>query len=191
MIKDGLIFKAFKEIPEGARNLWDAPHVLQQKFPAEEFMVTTKVSYKPNSKLENEKGGLVIMGFNYASVGIKSKKDGIYLVYTVAKDVVKGIPETEKVLQKLPAYTAYLRVEVSRGATCRFSYSLDNVRFTEAGELFPAEVARWKGAKVGFFCSRESQTNDSGYAHFNWFRIEPHAGNGEIQASDVKKLMSS
>src|SRR5215203_6122547 len=46
------------KLPDGAKNLWDGPNVLLQKFPAEEFTVTTKVSFKPNTKLENEKAGL-------------------------------------------------------------------------------------------------------------------------------------
>ena len=175
------------KLPEGGKNLWDAPNVLQQKFPADEFIVTTKILFKPNNtKLENEKAGLVIMGFSYANVALKSKKDGIYLVYTIAKDAVKGKPETEKIIQKLPSPTAYLRVKVRSGAKCQFSYSLDGTKFTEVGEPFPAEVARWKGSKVGLFCTRESQINDSGYADFDWFRVEPIDVNASASAPAIK-----
>ena len=175
------------KLPEGGKNLWDAPNVLQQKFPADEFMVTTKLTFKPNNtKLENEKAGLVIMGFSYANVALKSKNDGIYLVYTVAKDAVKGKPETEKIIQKLPNATAYLRVKVRNGAKCQFSYSLDGTKFTEVGEPFPAEVARWEGSKVGLFCTRESQINDSGYADFDWFRVEPVDVNASASAPAIK-----
>jgi len=161
--------------------------VLQQKFPAEEFMVTTKILFKPNNtKLENEKAGLVIMGYSYASVALKSKKDGVYLVYTVAKDAVKGKSETEKEIMKLTSPTAYLRVIVMNGAKCQFSYSLDGTKFTEIGEPFPAEVARWKGSKVGLFCTRESQINDSGYADFDWFRVEPINVNASASAPAIK-----
>ncbi len=30
----------------------------------------------------------------------------------------------------------------------------------------------WIGAKTGIFCTRTSQTNDSGYADLDWFRVE-------------------
>lgn len=163
------------KLPEGARNLWEAPNVLLQKFPADEFMVTTKLTFTPNnSKIENEKAGLTIMGFSYAGLALKSKKDGVYLVYTLAKDAVKGKAEDEKVLLKLNdlKLPVYFRVKVIAGAKCRFSYSLDGKTFIGAGDEFQAEVARWKGAKVGLFATRDTQINDSGYADFDWFRVE-------------------
>jgi beta-xylosidase len=158
---------------DSSNNLWNASNVLLQKFPADEFMVTTKLSFTPNPKLENEKAGLVVMGFSYANLSLKSRKDGIYLVHTVGKDAVKGKGEKEKEIMKLNEPTAYLRVKVTSGAKCQFSYSLDGKSFTDAGDVFQAEVARWKGSKVGLFCTRQTQTNDSGFADFDWFRVEP------------------
>ena len=37
---------------------------------------------------------------------------------------------------------------------------------------FTATPGKWIGAKVGIFCTRKDDTNDSGYADFDWFRIE-------------------
>lgn len=153
------------------RNLWSAPNVLLQKFPADEFVVTTKFKFTPNAKLQNEKAGLVIMGFSYASLALKSKEDGIYLVHTICKDAVKGNREIEKIILKIADPTIYLKVKVISGSKCQFSYSLEGKNFINAGEEFQAEVGRWIGAKVGLFCTRESQINDSGYADFDWFRI--------------------
>lgn len=161
------------KLPDSARNLWEAPNILLQKFPADEFKITTKMSFVPNTKLENEKAGLAVMGLSYANLALKSKKDGIYLIYTVCKDAEKGKAEKEQELTKLNGTTIYLRVTVTSGAQCRFSYSLDGQKFLEAGETFQAEVGRWIGAKVGLFCTRTTQINDSGYADFDWFRVEP------------------
>ena len=158
--------------PDSAKNLWEAPNVLLQKFPAEEFMATTKMSFHPNAKVENEKAGLVVMGFSYAGLALKNKKDGIYLVYTVCKDAVKGRPEKESSLMKVRDSIMYFRVKITKGAKCNFSYSIDGKTFISAGDEFTAEVGRWIGAKVGIFCTRESQTNDSGWADFDWFRVE-------------------
>ena len=160
------------ELPGNAKNLWDAPNVLLQKFPASEFMITTKLMFKPNLKLQNEKTGLVVMGMSYANLALKSKSDGIYLVYTVCKDAEKGRAETEKILRKINDATVYLRVKLMPSAKCSFSYSLDGKTFIDAGELFEAEAGRWIGAKVGLFCTRETTTNDAGYADFDWFRVE-------------------
>jgi beta-xylosidase len=160
------------KLPDSTKNLWDAGNVLLQKFPAEEFTVTTKMNFTPNTKLENEKAGLVVMGFSYASISLKRKKDGVYIVYTLNKDAVKGKTENEVIISKFNDQTIFFRVKISAGGKCNFSYSIDGNNFTNAGEAFTAEVARWKGAKFGLFCTRETQTNDSGFADFDWIRVE-------------------
>jgi beta-xylosidase len=161
------------KLPDSAKNLWNAPNVLLQKFPAEEFMATTKLTFTPNTRLEGERAGLVVMGFSYAGLTLKSSKDGIYLVHTLCRDAEKGRPEIEKEIMKLTGATAYLRVRVIKGAKCSFSYSVDGKTFIAAGEEFSAEVGRWKGAKLGLFCTRQTKINDSGYADVDWFRVEP------------------
>lgn len=158
---------------DSVKNLWGTPNVLLQKFPADEFMVTTKLTFTANPALQNEKVGLTVMGFSYANLALKSKKDGNYLIYTVCKDAQGGKPEVEKTITKVENPTVYFRVKVTAGAKCRFSYSLDGQSFTETGEEFQAEMGRWIGAKVGVFATRETQINDSGFADFDWFRVEP------------------
>jgi beta-xylosidase len=160
------------KLPDSARNLWEAPNFLLQKFPAERFMVTAKMRFKPNPKLENERAGLAVMGLSYSTLGLKSTKDGLQLVQTVGKDAGRGRPEVENLIGKITASDVYLRLRVTEGGQCRFSYSVDGVTFTDAGEPFTAEVGRWLGARMGLFCIRSSVTNDSGYADFDWFRVE-------------------
>ena len=160
------------KVSDSSKNLWDIPNVLLQKLPAEAFTVTTKLSFTPNTKLENERVGLVMMGQSYATLALRSKKDGVYLVYGLCKDAYKGTAENEKSLLKLSGNTVYLRVKVQPGAKCRFAYSLDGNSFTEMDADFQAEVGRWIGAKVGLFCTRVTQINDAGYADVDWFRVE-------------------
>lgn len=161
------------KLPDSAKNLWHAPNVLLQKFPAETFTATTKFVFRPNARLVNEKAGLAVMGLSYAGVAVKSTKDGLWLVRLHCRDADKGKAEQETLLVKVSdGATIYLRVSVGREAQCRFSYSLDGNQFTEAGDPFKAEVGRWIGAKLGVFCIRDTQTNDSGFADFDWFRIE-------------------
>ncbi|MFN0254256.1 glycoside hydrolase family 43 protein [Pedobacter ureilyticus] len=160
------------KIPDSAKNLWDVPNILMQKFPTEEFTATTKVSFTPNPKLENEKVGLTIYGLSYAYLAVKSKKDGLYLVHSVCKSADKGKVENEKQLIKLDGKEVYLRVKVSKGAKCEFSYSKDGNTFTTIDNVFEATPGKWIGAKVGLFAVRDQQTNDSGYADFDWFRVE-------------------
>jgi beta-xylosidase len=160
-------------LPDSAHNLWDAPNVLLQKFPADEFMVTAKISFQPNPKLENEKAGLVIMGMSYANLALKSGKNGTSLVYSSCIDAIKGNMEKETVLSPFKESVIYLRVKVESGARCSFSYSLDGKIFIEVPEQFTATPGRWTGARVGLFCTRQTTTNDAGWADVDWFRVEP------------------
>ncbi|SDL74596.1 Beta-xylosidase [Pedobacter sp. ok626] len=161
------------QMPDSAKNYWDVPNILLQKFPTEEFKATAKLTFSPNTKIENEKAGLIIMGQSYANLSIKSKKGGNYLVYSVCKNAHKGSKEIETTLTKLDAATLYLRVNVNKGGKCKFSYSTDGQKFQDAGSEFVATPGQWVGAKVGLFCTRDIKINDSGYVDFDWFRIEP------------------
>ncbi len=166
------------KVPEDAKNNWDVPNILLQKFPTESFMATTKFVFKPNTRLENEKAGLIVMGLSYAGLALKSNKDGLSLVYAVCKKAAEGKPEEETTITRLnPNTPIYLRVQVTKGAKCQFSYSLDGQIFTKAGAEFQAEPGRWIGAKMGIYCTRTTQINDSGYADFDWFRVEPVSAN--------------
>jgi beta-xylosidase len=160
------------KIPDDAKNLWNVPNILMQKFPAEEFNVITKITFTPNAKLENEKVGFVVMGLSYAALTLKSTKEGIQLLHTVCKNADNGNPETENVLTKLEGSTVYFRVAVAKGGICSFSYSTDGKKFIKAGDPFTAEPGKWIGAKVGLYCTRTEQTNDSGFADVDWFRVE-------------------
>ena len=79
--------------------------------------------------------------------------------------------ENEKVITEVKDSLIYLRVKVMKGGQCQFSYSFEGKDFKNIDEKFMAREGRWIGAKVGLFCTRESQTNDSGYADFDWFRV--------------------
>lgn len=161
-----------QQIPETSKNLWSTPNVLMQKFPAEEFIATTKLSFKPNAKIESEKAGVIVMGLSYTSLGLKNTREGIQIVYSVCKNAVENTTETETVVGLSSASTFYFRVTVEKGAVCSFSYSTDGQKFITAGEPFTAAPGKWIGAKLGFFCTRPIQINDSGYMDVDWFRIE-------------------
>lgn len=181
----GMLRLYSQQVPDNAKNLWDVPNILAQKLPAEEFTVTTKLSFKPNSRLENERAGLVMLGQSYAALILKSRPAGVDLVYTVCKNAAQGNPETEKVICSVKSSDVYLKCTMKKGAVCNFSYSFDGQKFTTAtgispissgagGEAtFQVEPGKWIGAKVGIFCTRGTQINDSGYADFDWFHVEP------------------
>ena len=158
------------QVPDSAKNYWDVPNILMQKFPAEVFTATTKLYFKP--RLDEEKVGFAVMGMDYAGISLIKKADGIYLQYSSCKQADKGNAETQRVIEKINNTGAvYLRVKVVKGAVCSFSYSYDNEKFTDVAETFTAQPGRWVGAKLGIFCTRITKTNDAGFADFDWFRI--------------------
>jgi beta-xylosidase len=158
------------QVPDSARSLWDVPNLLMQKFPADEFTATVKLDFKP--RLDGERLGLLVMGYDYAGIVLTKKADGIYLSYITCKQADKGSREQEQELGKISATTTWLQVKVTREAKCQLAYSSDGNRFTDAGTVFTALPGRWIGAKVGLFCTRTTKTNDSGFGDIDWFRFD-------------------
>jgi beta-xylosidase len=160
-----------QQLPEDYKNYWDVPNILMQKFPAEEFTATTKLTFKPLSI--GDKAGFLVMCASYAYLSLTNKEDGIHLSFTTCFNADKGNAEDEHEINKVNTSSIYFRVKVDSGAVCHFCYSTDGNNFIDAGKPFTAPAGRWIGAKVGMFCTRKVKTNDSAYADFDWFRIEP------------------
>ena len=158
------------QVPENYKNLWDIPNLLLQKFPAEEFTVTTKVNLAP--RFEDEKFGLVVMGLDYSYIGVSYKNEKLFISQSTAKDADQGNAETETAPIELKSSEFYLRVKVSKDALCDFSFSADGVNFQKIGATFKAREGKWIGAKVGLFFTRPSKFNDAGTADVDWFRFE-------------------
>lgn len=79
--------------------------------------------------------------------------------------------ETRESEASLRGTTALLRVKVSSGALCDFSFSSDGQTFVSIGKRFKAREGKWIGAKVGLFCLGDGQPFE-GHADFDWFRFE-------------------
>ncbi len=156
-------------LPDSIKNYWTVPNLLLQKFPAEEFIVTTKLSFNPVT--DGERTGLIILGTDYAYISLVKKPDGNYISFAICKNADKAQPETVQEGEKIETADIYFRVSVRTGGSCQFSYSKDGTNFTVIGEKLTAKPGRWVGAKSGLFCTRTIKTNDSGYADIDWFRI--------------------
>jgi len=152
-------------------NLWNCPNILMQKFPAEEFVATAKCRFKP--KMEFERVALVVFGTDYANLAMQYQSGNIWLMAGSCMQADKQGSETAILIESPRVNEVYLRVTVKSGAVCRFSYSYDNKQFFDVGNAFTAKPGRWIGAKLGIVCSSTlKKTNDSGYADFDWFRID-------------------
>ena len=155
--------------PDSIKSVWNYPNILAQKFPTEEFTATVKISFKP--KFENERFGLVIFGTDYASLSVIKKNDGVYIVQSENINADKNKNEIEVSSTAVSGNEFYLKVKVSKGGICDFSYQIEKGS-RHLLKAFTAKPGRWVGAKVGIFCSRTNITNDAGFADIDWFRIE-------------------
>jgi beta-xylosidase len=166
------VLKMFaRPIPDSAKNLWEVPNVLLQKFPADEFTVTTKLKITPAIKPTGEKMGLTTMALSYANIAVKRGKDGQqYIVYTTCTDADRGQKEIEKEIRKFTGQEVYLRMQFFRDTSYRFSYSFDGSRFTEVGGM-KARPGKWIGIKMGLFATSEYSINDAGFMDVDWFRV--------------------
>lgn len=170
------------ELSPHFKNFWEVPNLLMQKFPAEEFTATAKL--KVSAKADGQLSGLIIMGWDYSWIGVEKQEEKFLLKQAVCKDAEQGNLEQVSTLAVLepsrkfeaglfPNYEReiYIRVHVDKGAYCRFSYSLDGKKFTEAGTLFKARQGKWIGAKVGMF-SVTPHGKERGWVDVDWFRVE-------------------
>src|SRR5688572_2672283 len=134
------------ELPPDYKNLWDLPNLLLQKFPAEEFTATAKISFR--TRFEGERFSLVVMGLDYSLVGVTNKGGKLFISQATAKDADNGTQETGSIPQPLGSNEFYLRVSVGKDAVCTFSFSTDGNKFNPVGGPFKAREGRWIGAKL-------------------------------------------
>lgn len=169
------LLRLYSYYTENQVNLWDVPNLLLQKFPTEDFTVTTKISFAPSSKYTGERTGLVVMGADYAVLAMENREDGLFLVQNVCRKADKKGKEEENASVKLSDNTLLLRVKVKKDsekeAICSFSYSVDGKKFISLGENFTAKPGKWIGAKVGLFITRPKVINDGGWVDIDWFRV--------------------
>ena len=162
-------------------NFWGVPNLLLQKFPAEEFTATTKL--KVSAKDDGQMSGLIVMGWDYAYLGVEKSGEGFILKYVQCKDAEQKTPEKTSVvgiLDKCRTFEAglypnyeidiYLRVKIEVGGKCSFYYSTDGKRFHNVGDTFIARQGKWIGAKVGLF-SVAPYGKERGWVDADWFRI--------------------
>jgi len=171
--------------PEGFTNLWDIPNLLMQKFPAPEFTATTKLSAVLMN--ENDKVGLIVMGWDYAYIALVKTKEGYALEYSTCKDAEQKTKEilvsnitldNIKVEERynyqtpIPNVDIYLRVKVDKEGVCSFSYSTDNKKYYPLKQTFTARQGKWIGAKTGLFILNAKENSGRSWMDVDWFRIE-------------------
>lgn len=156
--------------PEEAKSYWDVPNLLLQKFPAETFTATTKLKFQP--LWEGDKVGFVVMGLDYAYIGLEKTRDDVQLVYAVCEKADKEKTEVKQVITSNIKGDVYFQIKVSKEGKTSFAYSLDGKNFQTVSVSFTAKQGKWIGAKLGYFITSTQKKNDAGYVDVDWFRID-------------------
>ncbi len=175
-------------------NLWEAGNVLSQKLPGTTFSVTVHVHL--TAKAIGERAGLVVLGQDYAFVGLENAPSGIRLVEAERQDAAGTGAERTVVGPVVPEGEIYLRARFrpvtvrqsppnfpnywpsmlrSSEAEITFSYSDDGLHFVQLGSSFTAVPGRWVGAQVGIFAQAPSGSpafvsTRVGHADFDAFK---------------------
>lgn len=155
--------------PKYFLNLWDVPNLLLQKFPAEEFEATTKLTF--NNRFDNEEIGFIVMGESYQYISLIQKDDELIVKVVRCENARTGGKEEIMASEKIKTNTIQFKIEVREGAICQFSYSTNGKKYTNIGDAFSAVPGRWIGAKLGYFALRDGMINDAGNADIDWFRV--------------------
>jgi beta-xylosidase len=158
--------------PEPHReNLYRAPYLLMQKFPANEFTVSTRLEFEPSAS--GGCAGLMVLGYDYAWVGLRAGASGLSLVTATATKAADDHPQVERVWATEVGSAVDFRLTVRSGAHCQYSYRYDSGGFVDVGDPFVASVGHWVGAKFGLFASSPAGSISDGWADFESIRVEP------------------
>lgn len=163
------------KVSEEFINMWEVPNLWLQKFPAEEFSVTSKVRVSAKATSEGVSSGIIVMGWDYARLGLKKQGDDFVIQFITCKDAEQQGAETVRDVATVAPTRVYaaglhpnlecdiwLKVSVSKGGECRFSYSTDGKKYHDAG-TFKARAGKWIGAKVGYYSITPHDVGDRGW----------------------------
>ena len=169
------------DLPADYKSLWQVPNLLLQKPAAPRFTATAKVRFA--SKEDGQYGGVVMMGRSYSALVVLRQGDSILLQRHTCIGADEGNTENQQTLLTLrptekdsipysPAVyiDLFLRMTVKDGE-CRYSYSLDEQHYKDAGEPFTMREGKWIGAKFGFVAECTNRKANRGWLDVDWIRI--------------------
>lgn len=158
------------------RSLWDLPNLWLEKFPARSFTFEAPVKISAKGNADGVSSGIVVMGWDYARLGLEKRGDRFVLVKAVCTDAEQGGRETVEEIAEIEPSRVYeaglypnmereitLYVKVGNDGMCRFGYSLDGKKKTDIPGAFKARAGKWIGAKVGYYSLTPAEVSDRGW----------------------------
>lgn len=175
-LKKGMLYSKQKS----GNSLWDEQHMVLKKITGPDVQYTTQVIFRPGQT--GDRLGFIVMGKAYAALELKKEDDGSISISSLtcengeksAKEKVEPltgwIDMDGRDMVPLKQKQIFLRISIhsadalpdagndDKRVTAQFSYSTDGIHFTEAPGIFHVEPGKWIGAKVGFYCISESES---------------------------------
>ena len=147
-------------LPVAGGNLWNTSNLLAQKFPANHFQVDTLL--RGDNLLNNgDSAGLVVMGEDYAWIGLQRIADRLALVWVKHLNAAESDDRETTIISDWPQRTELLlRAQVQPDASVQFSYAAAGGDFVAVDMPFNARTGRWVGAKMGLFSGNLSFPQD-------------------------------
>jgi len=165
----------------GAKNLWQERQMVLKKIQGPDVEYTTQVIFRP--KKIGDRMGFIVMGMSYAGLELRMEEDYTISLNSIAcEDADKDKEETSQQLRAwcnvqgrdtLPMEKKQLFMRVTihsqeprkmakttdKLVIATFSYSTDSEHYEDACKLI-VQPGKWIGAKVGYFCTSESDDSE-------------------------------
>jgi beta-xylosidase len=164
--RPGWLRLSAQPIPGAPVNLWNAPHLLMQKLPAESFDATAAMRLDAHGP--GDAVSLVVFGLDYALIRLVRGEVGFRVEQATCHNASEA--GTESVVATASGAAAMqLRVSIASGDVM-FSYSLDGLRFQTLGDRMTLREGKWMGAKFGLVATRPAGSTAGGSADVDWVR---------------------
>ncbi|MCB1131021.1 MAG: family 43 glycosylhydrolase, partial [Verrucomicrobiae bacterium] len=165
-------FLRLRALPLRSENLYEAPHLLLQKFPASEFAVETRIEIPGGQP--GTRAGLVVAGGSCVALEVRNDA-GVY--HLRLGDAGEALGEYQ-----ITAESVTLQLRVAEGGNCQLGVTVADKDFYQIGPAFRATPGRWIGAKVGLY---STSSDGSGHADFAWFRFKPLHRSGDSRRKRI------
>ena len=159
--------------------LWNCANILTQKIVTPQFTAETELDLSHLG--EKEQAGLIIMGGQYAWLGVRIRNGERNLVF--ARSFDQGQEKQEEIVQKFPLLetcsSLKLRVKIEEKENVRayFSFSIDGEIFEEITTAFIMSSHTWVGSRTGLFSVALNLEKEHGYADFSYIHYKVDSEN--------------
>lgn len=162
--------------------LWECANLLTQKIMCPSFTAETLINI---SQLpQNCKTGMIIIGGQYATLGIERKKNSLVLYFTESKtSPLNSETRIENTIAHINCKnTDYIKIRMkfNDDGTCNFKAKIDPLTWITPAPAFYSIGGYWVGAKIGIyaisndaldFSPNSDLSNIRGKVYFEYFKI--------------------